>query len=168
MKLQKPLLVLAAVILIGGAAFWAYQHFFAASSGNFRYDEVVKARIGAVGGVLENADKSIVVTVPSLNPERELTLSFKKSDYPVNDGVRSPITIRISPDVDLMSSTIPMKIRVKYTYIADHDLPIPYLIGQDDKMDLVDLGELDQQNHYFTIFTFHGGDYSWVYAKEGV
>jgi len=130
---------------------------------NFQYDEVVKEKIGVNGGILQNADKSVVVTIPPLQEETEFTLSFKKSDFEVKSGVGSPITINISPDINLTDSVTPIKIKIKYD--AKYNLPVGYLVDKNNKLQSVDIGELDKEKHYFALYTLHGGDYSWIYAN---
>jgi len=134
---------------------------FFALGKDFQYGEVIKSKIGIKGGIIKNADETIRVIIPSLKEEREITLSFKKSTFEVNDGIGSPVTISISPDINLMRSPIPIKIKVKYD---TKYLPVPYLIDDKNKMNLAQLTALDKETHYFTIDTFHGGDYSWVYT----
>lgn len=129
----------------------------------FKYNEIIKRKIGTSGGILENKEKSIIITFPPLNQETEITLSFKKSNFEVKAGVGSPITINISPNINLPSSSVPIIIKVKYD--GRYDLPIPYLIDEKNKLHLVNLGEIDAKNNYFTILTFHGGNYSWIYAN---
>jgi hypothetical protein len=68
-----------------------------------------------------------------------------------------------------MDSPTPIKIRVKYDDKIDIPtpyIPVPYFIDEKNKLDVAQLSELDQENHYFTIDTFRGGDYSWIYATE--
>lgn len=131
---------------------------------NFQYGEVIKSKISINGGVIQNADKSVIVTIPPLKQETEFTLSFEKSNFEVRSGVGSPKTISISPDINLMDSPTPIKIKVKYD--AGYNLPMPYLIDEKNQLQAVDIGDFDEANHYFTMFTFHGGDYSWIYATE--
>jgi hypothetical protein len=130
---------------------------------NFQYSEIVKEKIGINGGILQNMEKSVVVTIPQLKEETEFILSFKKSDFEVKSGIRSPIIINISPDIDFTNLATPIKIKIKYD--AKYNLPVGYLINEKNKLQSVNIGELDKENHYFTIYTFHGGDYSWVYAN---
>ncbi|MFH1232439.1 MAG: hypothetical protein V1651_01065 [Patescibacteria group bacterium] len=130
---------------------------------NFQYGEVIKNKIGTNGGIMQNAEKSIIVTIPPLKQETEFTLSFKKSNFEVRSGLGSPVTINISPDINLMDSPTPISIKVKYD--AKYNLPVPYLIDEKNKLHAVDIGGLDKENHYFTMYTFHGGDYSWIYAN---
>ena len=129
---------------------------------NFQYNEIIKKTIGTKGGVLENSDKSVIVTIPPLKQDTEITLGFKRSGFVVRAGVGSPITISLSPNISLVDSKTPISIKVKYS--SDYNLPVPYLVDNNNKLQSVDLGNLDKQDHYFTILTFHGGDYSWVYA----
>ena len=130
---------------------------------NFQYDEVIKNKIDINGGVLQNADKSVIVTIPPLKQGIEFTLSFKKSNFEVNAGIGSPVTISISPDISIIDAPTPINIKVKYN--TKYNLPIPYLIDEKNKLHVVNMGELDEENHYFTISTFHGGNYSWIYAN---
>ncbi len=130
---------------------------------NFQYSEVIKEKVGVNGGILQNSDKSVIVIIPSLKKETEFTLSFKKSDFEVRSGVGSPVTIIISPDINLIDSPKPISIKVKYD--SQYNLPVPYLIDENNKLHTVDIGELDKVNHYFTMYTFHGGNYSWIYAN---
>jgi len=129
---------------------------------NFQYGEVIKEKIGVNGGILQNAEKSVIVTIPPLEKETEFTLSFKKSDFEVRSGVRSPVTINIYPDINLMDSPTPVTIKVKYD--EQYNLPVGYLIDEKNKLHAVDSGEIDRENHYFIMLTFHSGNYSWIYA----
>ena len=104
-----------------------------------------------------------MVTIPPLKQDVEFTLSFKKSNFEVKSGVGSPVTISINPDLNLIDSPTPINIKVKYD--AKYNLPVPYLIDEKNQLQAVDIGSLDKENHYFTMFTFHGGDYSWIYAN---
>jgi hypothetical protein len=131
----------------------------------FRYDEVVRAKIGADGGTLRNADGSVVVTVPPLDREKEVVLSFKRSDFQARAGIASPVTVRLSPDAILPAdATVPISIRVKYD--PRYTLPVPYLIDGKGRLQLVDIESLDRNGHSLAMATFHGGDYSWIYADE--
>ncbi|NTV41520.1 MAG: hypothetical protein HGA61_04610 [Candidatus Moranbacteria bacterium] len=147
--------VAVAILIIGGYMVMRAQD-------DFNYNEVVKGKVGPNGGVIENHDKSVVVTFPPLKQEMNFTLSFKKSSYEVRSGVGSPVTIRISPDLNFMGSINPIAIRVKYS--DKYDLPIAYLVDKENKLQTVDSGDMDRDKHYFTMYTFHGGDYSWIYA----
>ena len=129
----------------------------------FDFSEVVRMKIGTNGGILQNTEKSVIVTIPPLQQETEFTLSFKKSDFEVRSGVGSPVTIGIDPDIDIMRSHVPINIKVMYD--ARYDLPVPYLIDKENKLHLVGIGKMDRENHDFTMYTFHGGDYSWIYAN---
>lgn len=129
---------------------------------NFNYDEIVKEKIGVNGGILQNADKSVIVTIPPLKQNIELTLSFKKSNFEAKSGIRSPITISIYPDINTTDTSTPIEIRVKYN--SQYDLPVPYLIDGNNNLHLANIGNFDKQNHYFTMLTFHSGNYSWIYA----
>jgi hypothetical protein len=125
---------------------------------NAHINEIIKGKVGLNGGVLQNSDKSVIVTIPSLKQETEFTLSFKKSDFEVTSGVRAPIIISISPDLKLAK---PISIKVKYD--SRYKLLTPYLIDQNNKLRPVDIEELNKINYYFTMSTFHGGSYSWIY-----
>ena len=131
---------------------------------DFAYGEVIKSKIGINGGVLQNADKSVIATIPPLKQATEFTLSFKKSNFEVRSGIGSPVTISLYPDISLIDSPTPISIKVKYD--AKYDLPVPYLIDEKNKLHLVNMGNLDKENNYFTMLTFHGGDYSWIYDTE--
>jgi hypothetical protein len=96
--------------------------------------------------------------------EEEFTLSFKKSNFKVKSGVGSPVTISIAPDINLMDSSTPIIIKVKYD--KRYRIPVPYFIDYKNKLHLVDLAQINKETHYFTMQTFHGGDYSWVYAAD--
>ncbi len=128
---------------------------------NFRVDEVIKETIGVNGGILQNADKSVVITIPPLKQDTEFTLSFKRSNFEVRAGVGSPITISLYPDINLMDSP-PTPIKIKVKYDAQYNLPMGYLIDENNKLHVVDFGGIDKENHYFTMLTFHGGNYSWI------
>lgn len=133
------------------------------STVNFQYDEIIKSKIGVNGGILQNSEKSIIVSIPPLKKETELTLSFKKSNYAVRSGVGSPITINILPDINILDSPIPISIKVKYD--SQYNLPVAYLIDKKNNLHSVDIGKIDKVNHYFTMYTFHGGNYSWIYVN---
>jgi len=134
---------------------------FFALGKDFQYGEVIKSKVGIKGGIIKNADETVMVIIPSLKAEREITLSFKKSNFKVNDGIGSPVTICLSPDINLMPSPHPIKIKVKYD---TKYLPVPYFIDDKNKLHVAQLMGMDKETHYFTIDTFHGGDYSWVYV----
>lgn len=166
-------LIVLVVILAGVAGYFAFSKKSVAPvetqqsnkvESNFQYGEVIKNKIGINGGVLQNADKSVIVTIPPLKQETEFTLSFKKSNFEVKSGIGSPVTISINPDINLMDSPTPI-INIKVKYDAKYNLPVPYLIDEKNKLHSVDVGGLDKENHYFTVYTFHGGDYSWIYAN---
>jgi hypothetical protein len=135
---------------------------FFALGKDFQYGEVIKSKIGIKGGIIKNVDETVIVVIPSVKQEREFTLSFKKSTFEVKDGFGSPVMICISPDISLMDPPIPIKIKVKYD---TKYLPVPYLIDDKNKMHVAQLAAIDKETHYFTFDVFHGGDYSWVYAK---
>ena len=82
---------------MGGCAV-AQEKMTAAMADQFRYDEVVTAMIGASGGVLANADRSIVVTIPPLSRDTACTLSFRKNSYPARSGMWAPVIFRLMPD----------------------------------------------------------------------
>jgi len=158
------ILIVTVILAIGIGVWYMSQRSYTPSTfeNNFQYGEIVTSTIGSAGGVLENADKSIVVTIPpaALTQTTTLTLSFKRSDYAVAAGVGSPVTFTISPDVNF-NSAVSMKVK----YDPSYQLPVPYLIDNQNKLHVADLGNLDKQNYYFTMSTFHGGDYSWIYAN---
>ena len=136
----------------------------------FDYNEIVKVIISVNGGVLQNVDGSVIVTIPPLKQDTEFTLSFSKSNYSVSSGIESPVTINISPDVDITSieaaGTNPLlPITIQANFDPQYNLPVPYLINLQGKLQSVTLGRLDNTKHYFTMDTFHGGNYSWVYAN---
>jgi len=160
------ILVLAIVIVvaIGGYLLFCKKPAMPIAENNFQYDEVIKNKIGINGGVLQNTEKSIIITIPPLRQETEFTLSFKRSNFEVRSGVGSPVTISIYPDINLMNTPTPIKIKVKYN--SQYNLPMAYLIDEKNKLHAVDIVEWDKENHYFTMCTFHGGDYSWIYATE--
>jgi hypothetical protein len=135
---------------------------FFALGKDFQYGEVIKSKIGVKGGIIKNADETVIVIIPSLKEEREFTLSFKKSTFEVKAGFGSPVTICLSPDISLVDPPIPIRIKVKYD---TKYLPVPYLIDDKNKMHVAQLAAVDKDTHYFTFDAFHGGDYSWVYAK---
>ncbi len=142
----------------------------ATSAGGFNYDEIIKARISSKGGVLQNADGSVIVTIPPLSKDIDFTISFKRSDYKVSSGTASPVTIKIYPDVDLMaigvsSASSPIPIEIKAKYDKQYNLMVPYLIHGKGRLSAVDLGSIDRKNNSFTMQTFHGGDYSWIYVN---
>lgn len=138
------------------------------TSKTFKYDEVLKAKIGRAGGTITNMDETISVKFPATKEVREFTLSFKENDLVVDSSSSwAPVVINISPDVDL-SNYDPIEIKVKFD--DRYSLPVPYLIGEaksdrDNGLRAVNIGNLDNVNHYFTIYTFHGGSYSWTYAQ---
>ena len=162
------ILIIIAIIIICGYFFYfkntnIVKNPAKQSTSQFNYGEIIKEKIGINGGILQNAEKSVIVIIPPLKQETELTLSFKKSNFEVKSGVGSPITINISPDINLTDSSIPITIKAKYD--AQYDLPIPYLIDENNNLHIVTIGEIDRENHYFTMLTFHGGNYSWIYAE---
>lgn len=155
-------IIIIAVVAIGSGYF-----FFSGinkTENNFQYNEIIKEKIGVNGGILQNAEKTVIVTIPPLKKETEFTLSFKRSDFEVRSGIGSPVTISIYPDINLMDSPTPINIKVKYD--AKYNFPVPYLINKKNKLRSVDLIENDKKNHYFTMNTFHGGNYSWIYAID--
>lgn len=131
---------------------------------NFQYGEIIKSRIGAGGGILQNTDKSVIVIIPPLKQETEFTLSFKRSDFEVRSGQGSPLTISIYPDISFADLSRPISIKIKYD--ARYNLPVPYRIDEENKLQSVDIEELDKENRYLTMYTFRGGNYSWIYAAE--
>jgi len=162
--------VIVAIVAIGGYFLFSKKSVTPAGTqqsnkaeSNFQYGEVIKNKIGINGGIMQNAEKSVIVTIPPLKQETEFTLSFKKSNFEVRSGIGSPVTISINPDINLIDSPTPINIKVKYD--AKYNLPVPYLIDEKNKLHSVDMGGLDKENHYFTMYTFHGGDYSWIYAN---
>ena len=167
----NTILAVVIVLLIGAVGYFTFVKKSVApvetqsnkTESSFQYNEVIKNTISINGGVLQNADKSVVVTIPPLKQDVEFTLSFKKSNFEVKSGVGSPVTISINPDLNLIDSPTPINIKVKYD--AKYNLPVPYLIDEKNQLQAVDIGSLDKENHYFTMFTFHGGDYSWIYAN---
>lgn len=166
MAKKKILLIGLGVIVIIGVVIVALKIVntrLNLTSSNFQYDEIIKSKIGIAGGIIQNAEKSVIVTVPPLKQETEFILSFKKSDFEVKSGIGSPVTISVYPDINLMDSPTPITIKVKYD--ARYNLPVPYLIDENNKLHVVDLKGIDKENHYFTMYTFHGGDYSWIYAN---
>ncbi|MBI5872617.1 MAG: hypothetical protein HZB36_00520 [Candidatus Omnitrophica bacterium] len=166
------ILVVVIVLLVGTVGYFVFVKKSVTPSetqqsnkieSNFQYSEVIKNKIGINGGIMQNAEKSVIVTIPPLKQETEFTLSFKKSNFEVKSGIGSPVTISIYPDINLMDSPTPINIKVKYD--AKYNLPVPYLIDEKNKLHVVDIGGLDKENHYLTMYTFHGGDYSWIYAN---
>lgn len=159
------LFVLLVLVIAGAIGYFVFvKKSTTLTSSNFQYSEVIKNKIGINGGVIQNAEKSVIVTIPPLKQEMEFTLSFKKSNFEVKSGIGSPVTISIYPDINLMDLPTPINIKVKYD--ARYNLPVPYLIDEKNSLHAVDIGGMDRENHYFTIYTFHGGDYSWIYATE--
>ncbi len=130
---------------------------------SFDFGEVVKIKIGTNGGIIQNIERSVTITIPPLQQETEFTLSFKRSNFKVKSGIGSPMTISIYPDIDLMHSPVPINIRV--TYDARYGLPVPYFVDKENRLHLVNIGALDRENHNLTMNTFHGGDYSWIYSN---
>ena len=157
-------LIIVAILAIGISVWYISRKSSIPSTfaNNFQYGEIVTSTMGSAGGILENSNKSIIVTIPpaALTQTTTLTLSFKRSDYAVAAGIGSPITFTIDPDVNFNSA-----ISVKIKYDPSYQLPVPYLIDDQNKLHAVDLGNLDKQNYSFTMGTFHGGDYSWIYAN---
>jgi len=162
------ILIVIAIIIICGYFFYfkntnIIKNPSQQSTLQFNYGEIIKEKIGVNGGILQNAEKSVIVTIPPLKQETEFTLSFKKSNFEVKSGMGSPITINISPDINLIDSSIPITIKAKYD--AQYDLPVPYLIDENNNLHIVNTGKIDRENHYFIMLTFHGGNYSWIYAE---
>ena len=107
------IIVIVAIIALGGYFLFSKKSPTLTES-NFQYGEVIKEKIGVNGGVIQNAEKSVIVTIPPLKQETEFTLSFKKSNFDVKSGIGSPVTISIYPDINLMDSPTPINIKVKY------------------------------------------------------
>lgn len=133
---------------------------------NFQYDEVISKKIGSGGGVLENADKSIIATFPPLEQEIEVKLSFKKSEFKARSGARSPVTINIYPDITFNFINPDASISIKAKYDSRYALPVPYYINEKKELRPIQLKELDAENNYFIMDTFRGGDFSWVTVKR--
>ncbi len=136
----------------------------------FDYNEVLTAAVGRQGVVLKNKDGSVVVTIPPLTKDTQISVSFKQSDYKVSSGVRAPMTIVISPDVDIMSlyagdANTVKPITINAAFDAIYNLPVPYLINTNGRLSAANIDSLDNIAHRFVISTFHGGNYSWVYAN---
>ena len=133
---------------------------------NFQYNEIISKKIGSKGGVLENAEKSIIVTFPPLEQEIEITLSFKKSEFKARSGIRSPVTINISPNITFNIINQERPISIKANYDSSYVLPVPYYINEKKELRPIQLRDMDAKNNYFIMETFHGGDFSWVTVKR--
>ena len=161
-----PIFVIAVIVVILaiGLGFWCISSKSSAHStfeNNFQYGEIVTSTIGSAGGVIKNSDDSIMVIIPpaALSQSTTLTLSFRRSDYAVKAGVGSPVTFTIYPDIGLNSA---VNIKIKYDPL--YQLPIPYLINSQNKLEVADLRNIDKEDNSFTMVTFHGGSYSWIYG----
>jgi hypothetical protein len=166
MKTKKLLKLFGGVIILAMLVFvWVYNvmPYDMMTVNNFDYEEIVTGSIGKEGGTLTNRGGTISAIIPPLQKASEISLSFKKSSYEVVSGERSPITVNISPENFLdKESIIPIKIIVKLG--GQYALPVPYLIDEKNKLHLAQLTQVDREKNIFTIETFRGGDFSWVYV----
>jgi hypothetical protein len=132
--------------------------------------EILTAEINSNGGVLQAKDDNgqwVVVDIPSgaVKQKTKISLSLKESDYQIRSGVRSPLSFTVLPDI---SFDQPIRATVIYDtkYSCDKIITIvPYLIKEDNTLSVAQLFGLYKNQNIFTMDTFHGGTYSWVYVE---
>lgn len=132
--------------------------------------EILTADIDTNGGVLQAKDDDgqwIVINIPpnSLKQKTKINLSLKKSTYKVRSGIGSPLSFTISPDI---SFDQPIRATIVYDkkYSCDKILTlVPYLVKEDNTLDATQLVGLYKNQNIFTMDTFHGGTYSWIYVE---
>lgn len=130
--------------------------------------EIFSAEIDANGGVLQGEDSSgqwVIINIPSgaVKQRTKIDLTFEKSAYQAKSGIKSPLTFKITPDISFEQ---PVRITVLYEkkYSCDKIIVItPYLIEADNTLRPAQLVGLYKNQNIFTMDTFHGGAYSWIY-----
>ena len=133
-------------------------------------NEILSAEIDANGGVLRGKDDAgqwVVVNIPpsAVKQKTKIILSLEKSTYKVRSGVKSSLSFSITPDI---SFNQPVRATIVYDkkYSCDKILTVvPYLIKEDNSLSAAQLVGLYKNQNIFTMDTFHGGTYSWVYVE---
>jgi hypothetical protein len=132
--------------------------------------EILTAEIDTDGGVLQAKDDNgqwVAINIPpgSVEQKTKISLDFKKSTYEVKSGVKSPLSFTISPDI---SFNQPVRATIVYDkkYSCENiSVVVPYLIDNDNTLSAAQLIGLYKNQNIFTMDTFHGGTYSWVYVE---
>ena len=132
--------------------------------------EILNAEIDTDGSVLQAKDDNgqwVIVNIPqgAVKQKTKIDLNLEKSTYKIRSGVKSSLSFSISPDI---SFDQPVRITIVYDkkYSCDKiTVIVPYLINEDNSLSAAQLVGLYKNQNIFTMDTFHGGTYSWVYVE---
>ncbi len=133
-------------------------------------NEILSAEIDVNGGVLrgkDNAGQWIVINIPpgAVKQKTKINLSLEKSAYQVRSGVKSPLSFSITPDI-IFDRPVRATIVYDKKFSCDKiSTIVPYLIKEDGSLSAAQIVGLYKNQNIFTMDTFHGGTYSWVYVK---
>lgn len=132
--------------------------------------EILTAEIDTEGGVLQTKDDNeqwVIINIPpgAVKQKTKINLKLEKSSYEVRSGVKSSLNFTVFPDI---SFDQPVRATVVYDkkYSCDKfTVIVPYLVEENNSLSPAQLIGLYKNQNIFTMETFHGGTYSWIYEK---
>jgi hypothetical protein len=132
--------------------------------------EILSVEIDTNGGILQGKDSSgqwVIINIPAgaVKQKTKIDLTFEKSTYQVRAGIKSPFIFKITPDI-FFEQSISITVLYEKKYSCNKiTVVVPYLVEEDNALRPAQLTGLYKNQNIFTMDTFHGGTYSWVYVE---
>lgn len=130
---------------------------------------VVSQTIGPDGGILSAGhtgspiDGAVIEIPPgALGDEDTISLGYSRGKVKIRAGVGSGVILVLAAE-HTRSFDKHVSIKVPFDPSKSTDLVIPYEVDDEGGLHVMDIGNIDWQNHVLTIYTFKPGRCTWVY-----
>ena len=133
--------------------------------------EEVTGLVDADGGVLivdnpRSPVRGVSVTFPAAALSSQTSASLGYCNKSARWRAGRPSNIYISLRVDGVSAfREAVTISIPYAASADNEMPIPYLVEDNDRLRVAQMESIDPEKARFVISTWGPGIYSWVYSR---